>query len=57
MRVEELLECEHPAALILRGKDEAKSVKKEEDSRKIVVIGSTSDAAKGSSTKMRHIIQ
>ena len=46
MRVEELLEREHPAALILQGKDETKSVKKEEDPRQIVVIGSTSDAAK-----------
>ena len=46
MRVEELLECEHPAALILQGKDDARGVKKEEDPRKIVVIGSTSNAAK-----------
>ena len=44
--VEHLLEVEHPGALILRHRAEAKQSKGNQDPRKTVVIGSRSDAAK-----------
>ena len=44
--VEHLLEAEHPGALILRHRAEAKQTKGNQDPRKTVVIGSRSDAAK-----------
>ena len=44
--VEHLLEAEHPGALILRHREEAKQSKGNQDPRKAVVIGSRSDAAK-----------
>ena len=43
---EHLLEAEHPGALILRHREEAKQMRGNQDPRKTVVIGSGSDAAK-----------
>ena len=50
--VEHLLEVEHPGALTVRHRAEAKQTKGCQDPRKTVVIGSRSDAAKVRSDHM-----